>query len=370
MVILQEKFHIIGMSKVIGKLLKSCLVCIRLNGNPLSPVMAPLPSARVNPVPRPFYCTGIDFFGPFSVSQGRRQIKTYGVLFTCLTSRAVHFELAYSLDISSFIAAFRRFEARRGTPKTVYSDQGTNLVGAWKVMQKELCQLEKESISQYASQHGIEWVFSPPRGSHYGGAWERLIRSTRRIILAVACDTKRGLSVEELTTLLCEAEFILNSRPLTPVSAESLEMGPITPNHILLGSSCPATIISGDVSSHQYSRQRWKLVQSLADQFWKRWRKEYIPTLRLRPKWHQNRRNFEVGDMVLVIDGDCPRGSWPNALIENTYPSKDGVVRKVSVRLVRQCKTRLRDLPGVTILERPVNKLILISSWRDLSNDQ
>ena len=225
--------------------------------------------------------------------------------------------------------------------------------------------MDQRPILQHASLSGIEWIFSPPKASHYGGAWERLIRSTRKILLAVSCESKRNMSVEELCTLFCEAEFILNSRPLTPVSAESVDLGPITPNHLLLGSTCPSTVPSTVDSNLHYARKRWKFSQKLADTFWKRWRREYLPTIRLRPKWLKQRRNFQVGDMVLVVNGDTPRGSWPFGVGDSVSPSRDGVVRKANIRLVRSSSSS-KQLPTTTILQRPVHKLVLVNRWAEL----
>ena len=362
--LIQEKYHVVGLNKLLKKLYSSCKICTRLNGRPLKAVMAPLPPARTNPPPRPFTSTGVDFFGPIGISQGRKSLKAYGVLFTCLASRAVHLEVAMSLDISSFLSAFRRFSSRRGCPSSVYSDQGTNLVGAMKVLRQELDKMEKEPIQRMAFEQEMEWVFSPPKASHFGGIWERLIRSTRRILLAVICERKRNLTHEELVTLFCEVEFILNARPLTPVSAESTDMGPITPNHLLIGARTPATAISSASSNLHFHRNRWKFVQHIADCFWKRWRKEYVPTLRLRPKWFKRSKNLEVGDMVMLVDGDLPRGSWPVAVIDSVHPSKDGVVRRVKVRLPRPGNSQSSFTSSV--LERPIHKLVLVYRWSEL----
>lgn len=160
--LLPERFHILGLNRFLKKMLASCRICVKLHARPINPLMAPLPSARINPAPRPFTDTGIDYFGPLQVSQGRKTVKIYGVLFTCLASRAVHLEAATSLDVSSFIAAFRRFTSRRGNPSKVYSDQGTNLVGARNVLLKEFESLDKVAVKHYASQKKIDWQFSPP----------------------------------------------------------------------------------------------------------------------------------------------------------------------------------------------------------------
>ena len=178
--------------------------------------MADLPSARVTSDQPPFTCVGVDYFGPFLVRQKRSQVKRYGVIFTCLAMRAVHLEISHSLDTNSFILALRRLIARRGQVKEIRSDNGTNFVGG----EKELCVMieswNQAAIHQSLIQKGITWIFNPPSASHYGGVWERLIRSTRKIIGGLV--KEQNLDDESLQTLMCEAESIINGRPLTTVS--------------------------------------------------------------------------------------------------------------------------------------------------------
>ena len=99
--------------------------------------MAPLPSARVAPTDPPFTHVGVDYFGPLFVKQGRSQVKSYGCLFTCLTMRAVHIEVAHTLEADSFICAYQRFVSRRGKPKKK-SDNGTNFTGAERELREAL----------------------------------------------------------------------------------------------------------------------------------------------------------------------------------------------------------------------------------------
>ena len=138
--IVQESYFVIGLSKLVKSIVRSCLYCRKVNSRPINPVMSDLPVERISPVSRPFTYTGIDYFGPFlvSVGRGRAQAKRYGVVFSCLTSRSIHLEVAESLDIDAFINCFRRFVARRGHPHTVYSDNGTNLVGGCREMKESL----------------------------------------------------------------------------------------------------------------------------------------------------------------------------------------------------------------------------------------
>ena len=128
----------------------------------------------------PFTFVGVDFFGPILVKIGRSEVKRYGCLFTCLTVRAVHIEVAHSLDFDSFINALQRFTCRRGQVLEIRSDNGTNFVGGEREL-REAAQLWNSSkIQEHLRQKEIIWLFNPPTASHVGGAWE--IRTIRKIL--------------------------------------------------------------------------------------------------------------------------------------------------------------------------------------------
>ena len=137
--------------------------------------MSDLPTERITPDRPPFTRVGTDYFGPFYTKNGRKQSKRYGVLFTCLATRAVHIEIADSMNTRSFISALRRFQARRGPVKYIRSDNGTNLVGAERELRKEVENLDKDKIHEFLLEKGIDWVFNPPGASHHGGVWKRLV---------------------------------------------------------------------------------------------------------------------------------------------------------------------------------------------------
>lgn len=134
--------------------------------------MADLPQDRVLPDMPPFSTVGMDYFGPFEIKRGRTTVKRWGVIFTCLNTRAVHLEVASSLDTSSCINAIRRFICRRGTVISIRSDQGTNLVGAEKELKKSLEELNHDKIRETLLDKGINWTFNPAAGAHHGGVWE------------------------------------------------------------------------------------------------------------------------------------------------------------------------------------------------------
>ena len=163
-----------------------------------------------------FTNVGVDYFGPIAVKRGRGLLKRYGVLFTCLTSRAVHLEVADSLDKHSCINAIQRLICRRGPVSSLRSDNGRNFVGANKELKRSLVELNNAKIQGALIQDGIKWSINTPAASHQDGVWERLIRSVRSILTSVL--GQQVLNDEGLQTLFCEVEAILNDRPITKVS--------------------------------------------------------------------------------------------------------------------------------------------------------
>ena len=173
--------------------------------------MAPLPSARVAPTDPLFTHVGVDYFGPLFVKQGRSQVKRYGCLFTWLTMRAVHIEVAHTLEADSFICTYQRFVSHRGKPKEIYSDNGTNFTGAERELREALERLDHAKIYNSLRSNDVQWSFNPPEASHQGGIWERMIRSIRKILDALL--KEQLVNDETLSTLLCEVERNLNDRP-------------------------------------------------------------------------------------------------------------------------------------------------------------
>ncbi|PIK41879.1 hypothetical protein BSL78_21276 [Apostichopus japonicus] len=195
---------------------------------------------------------------------------------------------------------------------------------------------------------GIEWFFNPPAGSHFGGVWERMIRTTRKILYSLMKEQPRTVDDDQLNTVFCEAENILNSRPLTTTSPDPDDLTPLTPNMLMNPQAkwlaSPGVFEQKDI----YARKRWRQAQYLVDVFWSRWRREYIVTLQQRAKWQRQRRNVQVGDIVLIVDKSVPRNSWLMGLVESTSKDKKGNVRSCQVRT----KT--------SMLERPVAKLCIL----------
>ena len=343
----RAQFWVINGHATVRKVLNECRICRLKYPVSGSQIMAPLPVHRVTPGKPAFTCVGVDYAGPFFIKAGRTTLKRYLCVFTCLATRAVHLEPSFSLDTPSFLQTYQRFISRRGTPQTIYSDNGSNFVGAVKELRDGFKRLDKQAICDRLSRQSIEWRFNPPAASHQGGVWERVIRSVRKIMLALT-DQQRQLTDEEFFTFAAEVERILNNRPLTSVSSDPTDLEALTPNSLLLCRLDDSIPLDVFMKADKYKRS-WRFVNWLADQFWLRWTKEYLPTLQIRQKWLQPARNLRVGDVVMVIDDVGKRGSWPKARVEEVFPGKDGYIRSARVRTATS--SFLRDTRKLCLLE-------------------
>ena len=347
---LRQKYWIVKGGVTVKSIIKQCTVCRKNHARPATQKMAPLPASRVKAHEPPFAYTGIDFFGSYQIKQGRSIKKRYGVIFTCMNSRAVHLESAECMDTSSCVNALRRFVCRRGHVKEITSDNGTNLCGADRELRQAVQELDPEVLHTWAANKGIKWKYNPPAASHHGGVWERIIRSVRQILQSTLQEqhVKVARSEEQLQTLLCEVENILNSRPLTKVCDDPNDLDVITPNQLLQPRIQEHYPPGKFTEQDKYARQRWRQVQFLADLFWKRWVREYLPTLQRRQKWLHPERNYAVGDIVLIADQHAPRNSWLLGKIISIHEDNQGYVRSAKI------KTK------TATLTRPITKLCLL----------
>ncbi|KAG6461368.1 hypothetical protein O3G_MSEX012582 [Manduca sexta] len=200
--------------------------------------MADLPEFRVTEA-KAFVHTGVDYAGPIRITLTRRRghhsQKAYICLFVCLVVKAVHIELVSDLTSDSFLAAFKRFISRRGPVSYLYSDNGTNFIGA----RAQLDELYKflldgrfqSVITNELSSRRIEWKMIPPRAPHFGSMWESNIKSLKTHLYRVIGN--QLLTYEELQTVLIQIECILNSRPLNLVASDPYPEV-ITPAHFLI----------------------------------------------------------------------------------------------------------------------------------------
>ncbi|XP_033100193.1 uncharacterized protein LOC117103697 [Anneissia japonica] len=329
---IRERRWLINGRSAVRSATRNSVVCKKYQAKPVQQIMADLPADRITDNKPPFTFVGIDYFGPIDVKQGRSRVKRYGCIFTCLVSRAVHLELAKGLDADSFINALRRFLARRGQPERIYSDNGTNFHGGERDLAEAIKSFNNNQIETFCHTKMFEWHFNPPNASHFGGAWERLIKSVRRILYGVL--RQQTVCEDVLSTVLTEVESILNSRPLTSISQDIRDEQPLTPTHLLLLRQGPDAPLGNRVDkSASYGKKRWLQVRYLASLFWTCWRKEYLPLLQQRNKWTTPKENVRKEDLVLLVDETTPKGRWPMGKVVQVYKSKDGRVRSVDVKV-------------------------------------
>ncbi|KAL3987511.1 hypothetical protein ACER0C_014626 [Sarotherodon galilaeus] len=289
--------------------------------------MADLPAARLCITKPPYWSTGVDCFGPYTIKIGRRHEKRWGIIFKCLTTRCVHLDLLCSMNTDSFLLALRRFVARRGKPFEILCDRGTNFRGGEREL-KDFAVMEPVLKQQFAEQ-SIDFKFNPPLAPHFGGTWEREIKSVKASLRVVLKD--QAVPEEVLMTMLVEVEGILNSKPLGYATSDIADPDPITPNLLLMGrrdASLPQAVYS---KSDQLGHRRWRHSQVLADHFWVQFTRNYLPNLQLRQKWRIGTPDLTVDRVVMVTDPQLPRALWPVGRVTKVIPSDDGKIRTAEV---------------------------------------
>lgn len=275
--------------------------------------------------------------------------KSYIALFTCATTRAVHLELVRDLTTETFLMALRRFIARRGIPKTVYSDNALTFKRASADMNKIFHAIKGSDTQAYLSDHRITWKFIVERAAWWGGFWERMVRTVKNVLRKVL--GRSALDYDSIVTILTQAEAVVNSRPLTYVHSQAEELTPLTPSHLLIGrrlTSLPSpggNIVTTSTKS-TVTRQSQRR-SALMDLFWRRWRREYL--LELRSAHFAAglpQKSVKEGDIVLLGEDKTPRQLWKLCRVVETFPGRDGKAR--ACRII---------LPNKKELRRPVQAL-------------
>ncbi|XP_055605426.1 uncharacterized protein LOC129753616 [Uranotaenia lowii] len=342
---IRQRFHISNLRAVVQRAAKNCSWCKVYKAKPETPRLAPLPEDRLTAGGKPFAIVGIDYFGPYHIKIGRSRVKRWVAQFTCLVVRAVHLEAVTSLSTESCKLAIRRFIARRGPPAKIYMDNGTNFLGASRELEVQIKAIN-EGLASIFTDAETQWCFIPPVTPHMGGAWERMVRSVKSAMSTF--HESRSPTDEVFETVLCEVESIVNSRPLTHLPLETSEQESLTPNHfLLLNSNGTKKIEKVPTDEREALRSRWNQCQRMADLFWQRWVKEYLPTLTRRTKWHDDVKPIAAGDLVFIID-DGIRNRWVRGLVLQTKPGRDGRARSAYVQTSQG------------VLKRPVVKLAVL----------
>jgi hypothetical protein len=336
----QQYWPIAGRNKI-KQIIHKCISCFRAKPIIAQQKMGDLPVKRLEPA-RPFINSGLDYCGPILIKTHRgrgkqKTIKAYVCLFICLSTKAIHIELVSDLTADTFLDALKRFVSRRGTVKSIISDNATNFIKA----NKNLIDLHQffqnfeisRKLVTTLSNENIQWKFIPPRTPNFGGLWEAGVKSVKFHIKRVVGETV--LTYDELYTLLTRIEACLNSRPLVPMSNDPNDLTAITPGHFLIGEALTAPLEPDLIELKINRLSRHQLLERLRQHFWKRWRTEYLSYLQGRTKWQSPSPSLQPGDLVLLVEDNVPPLCWPLGRIQQVHPGSDGNVRVVTVKTNR-----------------------------------
>lgn len=334
---LRQNYWITNARTTIRGVIHRCIICHRYATHNKNQLMSALPAARVRQS-KVFAHTGVDYAGPFNLRlskhRGRGTFKGFVAVFVCLATKAVHLEVASDLTAQTFIAAFKRFVSRRGPCSDLYSDNGTNFVGANRVLkssfEEAMTEISKEAAESLAIK-GTNWHFIPANSPHFGGLWEAAVKSFKYHLKRIVDHTI--LTYEEFATMLTEIEASLNSRPLCKLSSDPCDLNALTPGHLLTGGPLNTIPEPSVLQLHENRLTRWKFLLKLHQDFWHAWSHDYLHELQQRPKrWTQSRENLQEGDVVIVKDERLPPSNWLLARVIQTHPGADGIVRVVTIQ--------------------------------------
>ena len=359
----RQKYWILQGSKIANSVVINCQLCKYRNPKLLVQKMGSLPIERSCPAPAFTYCM-VDYFGPYTVRgevQKRISGKAWAVIFTDLVSRAVFIEAVYEYSADAFLIALSKFASVRGYPRVMYSDPASNLECAskelgdqWKSMWEE----DGEKIISHSSENGMEWRFSTADSAHQNGAVEALVKSSKKVLNIVMQNQR--LSPSELAGVLYGVANTLNERPIG-VMTEDSELSILTPNSLLLGRSTAKN--PGGWYPTSNTLERFNLVRQIEESWWKQWIKSTAPDLITDAKWHAPGRELQPGDVVLVADSDNFKSQYKLAVVQETFRSSDGAVRKARVLYksykVGDREVKYRSSAGQSVT-RAVQRLALV----------
>ena len=367
----RSKFWIPSGRSFTRKIIHACVTCRKFEGLPFkTPQPPPLPKCRVKEAPA-FSFTGVDFAGPLLIraTLASPSTKVWISLFTCYVTRAVHLDVVPDQSTLTFIRCLKRFVARRGLPSQFISDNGKTFKAAAKYLDAVF---KDGALQTHLQGLGVDWKFNVERAPWWGGAYERMVRSTKRCLKKLI--GRSHISLDELTTALAEIEAVLNSRLLSYISSEDLDE-PVTPSHLIVGRrllSLPDNLdYLCDLDDEEFTldknqvTSRVRHLNNLLNHFWKRWRTEYLSCLRevhsqLSRKTQGDSSVIAVGDVVIVKDEQLPRGHWKLGVVQKVLTGRDGLTRAAVVKVAGSNRQQ-------PTLKRPIQLLYPLEIRSDVS---
>ncbi|EYC33154.1 hypothetical protein Y032_0002g629 [Ancylostoma ceylanicum] len=338
---LRTRYLIPSIYRTVGKFLRTCVVCKKVNGRAYRyPDMPSLPKERVTRS-RPFQKVGLDYLGPlyYRDTAGIKS-KLWICLITCMATRAVHFEVVNSNSTQDFLLAFRRFLARRGTPDLVYSDNATTFHAGEDALNKLFFEHRSwNRIQEFSTIHKITWKFITPVSPWKGGFYERLVALFKSAFSkAIGIQL---LKLDQIHTVVVEIEAVINSRPITPYREKDPSFHVLRPCDFIspeVTLQLPPGENTSDIGFEGHRLTEWyKDTTQVLDCFWNIWYSEYLSALAQRHQRRLRQSQYththpSVNDVVIIGNDNVPRGQWRLGIVIRLLSDKKGVVRSAEVR--------------------------------------
>ena len=361
----RSNYYTVGASKLASSVRYKCFRCRLTDGVLQTQLMGNLPLEKLKEAPV-FTFVQIDLVGPIEVAgevQKRVKRKGYAVIFVDLAVRAVHIEFISGYSTDDFMCGLQRFVSIRSWPSVCFSDPGSQLIGADRILKESFAALDWERICQTSADHGMQWKFSPADSSHRQGLVESVVKSLKRAMKTTYHDNSQ-LTILQYCTLCYMIANSLNQRPLAVEGKDGDDLRVMTPNSLILGRS------QNDnpgcwLEFNDRLITQCTLINDIHNRFWKKWMQVCLPALIHRKKWNTEVRNLMVGDVVLVIDDENIKNDYKLAVVSRADPSKDGKVRKVDLTVKKYKPNEPSGSPKYTgsvsvILSRAVQRLVLV----------
>ena len=264
--------------------------------------------------------------------------KAWGVLFSCAATRAIYLDIACGASTEELLHVLRRAIARCGQIRTIVTDPGTNFIEAANELRAWRQGWDQDTLTRFGSKRGIEWITIMANSQHQNGFTEIMVKLTKSVLKSLMKSIgHQVLSLNEMNTLLAETSQLVNDRPIGLKPNKDVDSTFLSPNSLLMGrnaeriSSGPFRPNMEEYVNQESFKNRFLLVQTITDQFWRIWTKIHFPSLVVRQKWHSEKRNLEKGDVCIIQDTNNLRGEWRLAQVTCTYPDCHGRVRNVEL---------------------------------------
>ena len=343
------------MASDVTQWVKKCITCQKTNARALKQIMSPLPFSRTSKTD-PFYYTALDHTGSFEIRESSytdNMVKSYVIVFICMTTKSIFLELVENHTSDQFLMALQRLSAVHGMPQHLYSDSHATYQACEQTITDAIhkAKLQTEHDPIYTSQN-FKWTYSTPMDSATGGFHEAAVKSIKKPLMKILPNSR--LTYVELQTLLKNIQRYINDRPL--ISSEENTFEVLTPSMLTNGRKLNRApeFDENDFPPHKVElRENWQHRTAVQQQVWNAWQKHYLPSLQQRGKWFGDSPNIKVGDLVLVETHLIKRHQWPLARVENIKMGRDKKIRSVGLRFADDVRTDKRK----SILTRSIRQL-------------